>query len=381
MSAACAGCGKENAQMQCPKCRELGLPPTFFCEQKCFKGSWKEHKKAHDAPAPCVYDSISPEQMMLFNFTGPLRPFKLSARRTVPKTILRPDYADHPEGVSKCEADDRREDPVIADAEMIAGMRKVGRLAREVLDIAGRAVHPGITTDEIDRIVHQACLERDSYPSPLNYNMFPKSVCTSVNEVICHGIPDSRPLEEGDIVNIDVTLYHNGYHADLNETYYVGRVDAASRNLLHGAWECLQAAIAEVKPGTFYRSVGYSIEKVAEKHGLSVVRSYCGHGIHKLFHTSPTIPHYGKNKAVGIMQPGHIFTIEPMINAGGWRDILWPDNWTAATADGKRSAQFEETLLVTADGVEILTRPDGGLPGFLRQEEEWAREDAAKARK
>lgn len=360
--------------MQCPKCRELGLPATLFCGQACFKESWKAHKKTHSQIPQCTIDSMPAAEMMMFSFTGKLRPGKLSPKRGLPKTIERPDYADHIQGVSACEeADSRsRSDPRKMDAESLVAMRECCKLGREVLDIAGRAVRVGITTDEIDKIVHEACIERNCYPSPLNYRTFPKSVCTSVNEVICHGIPDSRPLEEGDIVNIDVTTYYKGFHGDLNETFYVGKPDIAGRKLVIGAYMCLQESIKQVKPGTLYRNVGNAIEKLANQKGLSVVRSYCGHGIHNLFHTSPTIPHYAKNKAPGVMAAGHIFTIEPMINEGRSEDTLWPDNWTAVTQDGSRSAQFEETMLVTDKGVEILTaRPEGELPLFLKQEKEW----------
>ena len=214
---------------------------------------------------------------------------------------------------------------------------------------------PGTTCDEIDRAVHDACLERDSYPSPLNYYHFPKSCCTSVNEVICHGIPDTRPLEDGDICNLDITLYHNGFHGDLNETYFVGEVAKEHQDLVRVSKECLDLAIDMVKPGCLYRNLGNTIQKHATANGFSVVRSYCGHGIHSLFHTAPNVPHYAKNKAVGIMQPGHCFTIEPMINAGRWEDETWPDSWTSVTRDGKRSAQFEHTLLVTETGCDILT--------------------------
>ncbi|KAG0183567.1 Methionine aminopeptidase 1 [Apophysomyces sp. BC1034] len=234
-------------------------------------------------------------------------------------------------------------------------MRKVCKLAREVLDIGAAAIRPGITTDEIDRIIHEATIERNAYPSPLNYYNFPKSVCTSVNEVICHGIPDKRPLKDGDIVNIDVTCYYGGFHGDLNETYLVGNVDEKGQLLVKTARECLEKAIAMVKPGIRYRDFGKVIEEHAKKNGFSVVRSFCGHGINQLFHCSPNVPHYANNKAVGIIRPGHVFTIEPMICEGTWRDELWPDNWTAVTVDGKRSAQFEHTMLVTEDGVEILT--------------------------
>ncbi|MQL98755.1 hypothetical protein Taro_031468 [Colocasia esculenta] len=179
------------------------------------------------------------------------------------------------------------------------------------------------------------------YPSPLNYHFFPKSCCTSVNEVICHGIPDARKLEEGDIVNVDVSVYCKGVHGDLNETYFVGKVDEASQQLVRCTYECLEKAISIGIILLFYfPSKAYSTFSLK-------VKSYCGHGIGELFHCAPNIPHYGKNKAVGVMKPGQTFTIEPMINAGIWRDRLWPDGWTAVTADGKRSAQFEHTLLVS----------------------------------
>jgi len=230
------------------------------------------------------------------------------------------------------------------------------QLAREVLDIAAAAVRPGITTDAIDAIVHDAIIKRNAYPSPLNYRNFPKSVCTSINEAICHGIPDQRKLQEGDIINIDVTLYYDGFHGDLNETYPVGRIDEESQKLIQTTRECLDKAIKLCKPGALFRDLGKAIEPHARSNGCSVVRTYTGHGINSLFHTAPNIPHYAKNKAVGTMKAGMTFSIEPMVNLGGnWDNVHWPDNWTALTIDGKRSAQFEDTLLVTDTGVEILT--------------------------
>ncbi|TPX68440.1 glycerol-3-phosphate dehydrogenase [NAD(P)+], partial [Chytriomyces confervae] len=220
-------------------------------------------------------------------------------------------------------------------------------IGREVLEAAKAAVRVGVTTDEIDRIVHEATISRNAYPSPLNYYNFPKSCCTSVNEVICHGIPDRYALQDGDILNIDISVFFEGFHSDLNETVYVGNVDAEGVKLVETTRLCLEKAIEFVKPGNLYRDIGEVIQKIADEAGLSVVRTYCGHGINKYFHCSPSIPHYAKNKAVGVMKPGHIFTIEPMICEGGWKDEQWPDRWTAVTQDGKRSAQFEETLLVT----------------------------------
>ncbi|KAJ2528532.1 Methionine aminopeptidase 1, partial [Coemansia sp. RSA 1933] len=184
-------------------------------------------------------------------------------------------------------------------------MRHVCRLGREVLDVAARAVCVGATTDDIDRAVHEATIARKAYPSPLNYYLFPKSVCTSVNEVICHGIPDQRKLEDGDIVNIDISLYKDGMHTDLNKTYFVGTVDPATRKLVTTTRECLQRAIDMVKPNVRYRDLGSAIESHARANGFSVVRTYCGHGVGKMFHSAPNIPHYAKNKAIGIMKPGH----------------------------------------------------------------------------
>lgn len=257
----------------------------------------------------------------------------------------------------------------VLNEEEIEKMRVACRLAREVMDTAAKNVRVGVTTDELDRIVHEACLERNCYPSPLNYHGFPKSCCTSVNEVICHGIPDMRPLEDGDLLNIDITIYYNGFHGDLNETFFVGQVNEESKQLVKVTYECLSQAIDAVKPGVKYREIGNIIQKHAQAHGFSVVKSYCGHGIHELFHTAPSVPHYSKNKAVGVMKPGHTFTIEPMISQGTWRDEIWPDNWTAVTQDGKRSAQFEQTLLVTGIGCDILTvRPDdNGRAHFFSQ--------------
>jgi len=274
--------------------------------------------------------------------------------RTIPDNISKPDYAVTGVPISEKQAKSSAFIEV-KTKEQIEGMRKVCRLAREVLDIAAKSARIGVTTDEIDKIVHEACIERGAYPSPLNYRGFPKSCCTSINEVICHGIPDSRPLEDGDILNIDITLYYGGFHGDVNETYFIGNVDEKYKKLVNVTRESLEKSIEIIKPGVLYRDVGSVISKHVTQHGFSVVRTYCGHGIGNLFHTAPSIPHYSKNKAVGMMKPGHIFTIEPMINEGSYQDILWPDDWTAVTKDGKRSAQFEHTILVTENGYEVLT--------------------------
>jgi methionyl aminopeptidase len=234
-------------------------------------------------------------------------------------------------------------------------MRHVGKLTADVLELAGRAVKPGVTTDEIDIYVHDLCIERDSYPSPLNYSGYPKSVCTSVNEIICHGIPDSRKLEDGDIVNLDVTLYLGGVHGDSNATFAVGQIDETSQALIDVTLECLWRGIAAVKPGSLINEIGRAIEDHARPQRYGVVRSFVGHGIGELFHSDLQIPHYHDARATTIMRPGMTFTIEPMITLGNPRHIIWDDGWTAATADGRRTAQFEHTILVTETGYEVLT--------------------------
>lgn len=218
-------------------------------------------------------------------------------------------------------------------------------------------------------MVFQACVDRRVYPSPLNYFRFPKSLCVSPNEVICHGIPDCRPLEAGDIVNLDISIYHKGFHSDLNETFLIGVCDEDSQKVVRTAYQCLLATSRLIRPGTFYRDLGNVISKEAARNNCSVVTSYCGHGVGERFHGPPKVPHYQKNKAVGIMKPGHVFTVEPMINLGGNAgDKTWPDNWTAVTKDGKRSAQFEHSFLVTEEGVEVLTARPGAprthMPDF-----------------
>jgi methionyl aminopeptidase len=238
----------------------------------------------------------------------------------------------------------------------LEGIREACRIGRVVLDAAHAAIRPGITTDAIDEIVHNVTIEHGAYPSPYNYFNYPKSVCTSINEIICHGIPDRRPLQDGDIVNVDVSVYYKGWHGDLNETFIVGdNVDEESKKLVKVTYECLHLAIAACRPGTRYRDLGDIISKHANKAGFSVVKTYCGHGIGNHFHCAPNVPHYAHNKAKGIMKVGDVFTIEPMINVGSHRDKLWPDGWTSATEDGKRSAQFEHQLVITEDGCEILT--------------------------
>ncbi|CAL8464040.1 g3575 [Coccomyxa elongata] len=357
---ACARC-QMTAKLQCPKCLELGLPkqPSVFCSQDCFKTAWADHKHAHK-PGPHTWAFVTQRgrgrsfTMPSFSWTSPLRPERVSPRREVPADIPRPDYAETGQPLSEIES--RQQSIVLVrSADEIKGIREACLIGRRILDAAHAAVRPGVTTDEIDRVVHEATIAEGAYPSPLNYCNFPKSVCTSVNEVVCHGIPDQRPLKDGDIINVDVSAYYKGFHGDLNETFVVGSVDGDSKKLIRVTAEALDKAIEAVRPGLRYREIGDIISQYVGAHKFQVVRSYCGHGIGDLFHCAPNIPHYSHNKAVGVMKEGQVFTIEPMVNAGTYRDVTWPDGWTAVTADGKRSAQFEHTLLVTKDGCEILT--------------------------
>jgi len=353
--------GHPPSRLECPTCSKLGIRGSFYCGQECFKSGWKTHKLIHDlaksgGPALSTYPDGSHNPFPNYNFTGSMRPaYPLSVTRKVPDHIPRPDYAQ--DGVPISETKRTGQPPRILTTEEQEKMRTVCRLTREVLDIAASHLRPGISTDELDEIVHNATIERNSYPSPLNYRRFPKSLCTSVNEVICHGIPDQRKLQEGDIINIDVSLYCDGYHGDANATYPVGKIDEDSARLIRTTRQSLDAAIDMCKPGALFRDIGKVIEPIARANGCAVVRTYTGHGINDLFHPAPNIPHYAKNKAVGTMKPGMAFTIEPMLNLGhNWADVHWPDNWTATTVDGKRSAQFEETLLITETGVEVLTK-------------------------
>ena len=270
--------------------------------------------------------------------------------RVVPPEIPRPSYAES--GVP-----DEWDEPLVKSPEMIERMRHAGRAAAEVLRIAAAAVAPGVTTDQLDAIAHNECIRRGGYPSPLNYRWFPKSLCTSVNEVICHGIPDDRELADGDIVNLDVTIFLDGVHGDTNLTVPVGTVDPESLRLIEVTRQCTNLGIAAVKPGEPVNVIGRAIETHAHANGFEVVRAFIGHGIGEQFHTDLQIPHYYERRARTIMEPGMTFTVEPMISAGTWRHAIWDDDWTAVTTDNSRVAQFEHTIVVTETGAEILTLP------------------------
>lgn len=278
-----------------------------------------------------------------------LRPGKVSPPLPVPRHIQRPPYVKSKQfpGIAT--------QPEVHDDKGIECMRASGKLAAEVLKHAGAMVKPGITTDEIDRVVHQMIIDNGAYPSPLGYGGFPKSVCTSVNECICHGIPDSRELEDGDIINIDVTVYLNGYHGDTSATFFCGNVAEEAKKLVEATRESLYKAISVCAPGVEFKTIGKTIQDHADKFQFGVVRQFVGHGVGKVFHSDPVILHY-KNNERGRMLLNQTFTIEPMLTMGSINPIIWDDNWTAVTQDGSLSAQFEHTLLITKDGAEILTQ-------------------------
>ncbi len=279
-----------------------------------------------------------------------IAPAKISPRRSVPAHIERPEYVDQP-------APTPYEGPEVKDAETIERMRVAGRLAAQALQLVGKHVEPGVTTDELDRIGHEFLCDNDAYPSTLGYRSFPKSLCSSVNEVICHGIPDSRVVEDGDIVNIDITAFIGGVHGDTNATFLAGDVDEESRLLVERTEEALRRAIKAVKPGRQVNVLGRVIESYARRFGYGVVRDFTGHGIGTAFHSGLIIPHYDSDYYDTVIEPGMTFTIEPMLCLGTYEWDMWPDDWTVVTKDRKRSAQFEHTLLVTDSGAEILTLP------------------------
>ncbi len=242
--------------------------------------------------------------------------------------------------------------------ETVERIRIAARIAAQALEEVGRHVAPGVTTDELDRIGHEFLLDHRAYPSTLGYRGFPKSVCTSVNEVVCHGIPDSTVLEDGDIVNVDITAFIGGVHGDNNATFLVGDVDEESRLLVERTREALHRAIKVVAPGREINVIGRVIEKYAARFGYGVVRDYTGHGVGEAFHSGLVVPHYDAAPQYDrVIEPGMVFTIEPMLNLGTADWTTWDDGWTVVTADLRRSAQFEHTLLVTDTGAEILTLP------------------------
>ena len=244
---------------------------------------------------------------------------------------------------------------ILKTKEQIDGIRAASRLTGEILDMVAERIRPGITTNEIDSWVHEMTIARGAVPAPLGYRGFPKSTCTSLNEVICHGIPDETVLKGGDIINVDITSILDGYYGDASRMFLIGKVSEKARKIVRVARECLDRGIRVVKAGNRFGDIGWVIQEHAERNGFSVVRDYTGHGVGVEFHEPPNVCHYGKKGTGEMIRPDMVFTIEPMINMGGWQHKLWDDRWTAVTADGQRSAQFEHTVLVTESDVEILT--------------------------
>jgi methionyl aminopeptidase len=279
-----------------------------------------------------------------------LTPGTISPLRTVPDEIARPEY------VGK-RGPTRYSGPEVKDSDTIERMRIAGRLAAQAMAAAAAHVAPGVTTDELDRIGHEFLCDHGAYPSTLGYRGFPKSLCTSVNEVICHGIPDSYELRDGDIVNIDITAFIHGVHGDTDATYLVGDVDEESRLLVERTEEALRRAINAVAPGRPINVIGRVIEAYARRFDYGVVRDFTGHGIGTAFHSGLVIPHFDDARATTIIEAGMTFTIEPMLTLGTIDYDIWADGWTVVTKDRARSAQFEHTLLVTDTGAEILTLP------------------------
>jgi methionyl aminopeptidase len=278
-----------------------------------------------------------------------LQPGRVSPQRQVPSSITAPEYVGRKRP--------RLGEPDVKDAETIGRMRVAGRIAAQALEEVGRHVTPGVTTDELDRVGHEFLVSRGAYPSTLGYRGYPKSLCTSLNEVICHGIPDDTVIADGDIVNVDITAYIGGVHGDTNATFLAGNVDEESRLLVERTHEAMMRGIRAVAPGRPLNAVGRVIESYARRFGYGVVRDFTGHGIGTTFHSGLVVPHFDDPDVTVIMEEGMTFTIEPMLTLGTISYDIWDDGWTAVTRDRKRTAQFEHTLAVTADGYDILTLP------------------------
>jgi methionyl aminopeptidase len=241
------------------------------------------------------------------------------------------------------------------------GIRISCKMATETLLLVGERIHAGMTTEEINRLVHEDTVRRGAIPSPLNYHGFPKSVCTSINEVVCHGIPGAQTLKNGDIINVDVTTFFGGFHGDTSATFYIGTPSTEARHVTEVARKSLELGIAQVHDGARLGDIGAAIQEYAEGQGCSVVRQFVGHGIGRKFHEPPQVPHFGTRGKGDRLKTGMVFTVEPMINLGGWEVEVQDDNWTAITRDRTLSAQFEHTILVTAEGCEVLTQRDRPL--------------------
>lgn len=286
---------------------------------------------------------------------APLRPAKPTPIRTVPKHIERPEYA------WKDSVQENIGEPFIQTPETIEAMREASRIAANALQVAGAAVAPGVSTDELDRLAHEYMCDHGAYPSTLGYLNFPKSCCVSLNEIVCHGIPDSTIIEDGDIVNIDVTAYKNGVHGDTNATFLAGNVSEEHRLLVERTHEAMMRGIKAAKPGRQINVIGRVIESYAKRFGYNVVRDFTGHGVGPTFHNGLVVLHYDSTVYTDVLEPGMTLTIEPMINLGELPYTIWKNGWTVQNNDFKFSAQFEHTLVITEDGNEILTLPDEDL--------------------
>jgi len=323
----------------------LKTPMRFYFQPNdlCWCKSGLKYKRCHKES-----DKQELREERKRNEPACVRPGAVSPKRSVPAHIVAPDYAHS--GRPKLGNVHK-----ILNAEELLRFRKACQAAARVLKLIGKAIRPEVTTDELDAIAHEAIVSLGGYPSTLNYRGFPKSICTSPNEVICHGIPDSRPLREGDILNVDVTVFLEGMHGDTNATFAVGSVDSKSANLIRVAHESLWQGIRAIRPGLPIRVIGQAIQTYANAQGMGVVGEYCGHGIGDVFQTGLQIPHVDDPAATTLMTPGMTFTVEPMITLGSPRAAHWNDGWTAVTEDLSRTAQFEHTLLVTETGAEVLT--------------------------
>ncbi|WP_273412106.1 type I methionyl aminopeptidase [Corynebacterium appendicis] len=286
------------------------------------------------------------------NTRGKLTPGKPTPIRTVPDSIERPEYA------WKDEVQENVGEPVIQTAETIEKMREASRIAANALEAAGAAVAPGVTTDEIDRIAHEYMLDHGAYPSTLGYRGFEKSCCTSLNEIVCHGIPDTTVIKDGDICNIDVTAYKNGVHGDTNATFLAGDVSEEHRLLVERTKEATMRGVRAAMPGRQINVIGRVIESYAKRFGYNVVTDFTGHGVGTTFHNGLVVLHYDSDAYTDVLEPGMTLTIEPMINLGGLEYDIWDDGWTVQNRDGEYTAQFEHTIVITNDGNEILTIPD-----------------------
>lgn len=332
----------------------LGLPDAGYCSEACLAADWETHKVRHEK-----------RNEGSFSYTGSLRPhaYPTAGLRPVPEGIAKPEWAKTgaPDLVTTVTAQSTIPRALTIDVQKV---KVASKICRDALDAGHRAIKAGVTTDEIDRVVHEYIVSRGAYPSLLNHHQFRGSCTTSINEAIAQGVPDERPLEDGDMITVGVSCYKDGYFSDIAETYCVGQVDEQGRKLAETSRQALMKAVELCGPGRRWADVGISVASVAEPAGFSVVRNFTGHGLGKLFRQAPDLPHHAGSDIGGVMQPGHIFTIEPIITEGRHENVVWPDTWTTATKDGKRSAQFRHTVLITDKGHLVLTDRTSSSPSL-----------------